>query len=59
MGKYIKIVCCGMIWLDSTSDKPIGDGKELIEYVNKNRIVVDNDDCFLDASLFWYNQEMN
>lgn len=54
--KNINISLAFNCWYDVTNDKAIGDAKELIEYVNTNRLTVKNETAFLENCQFWYNK---
>ena len=45
------------IWFDLTNDRVIGDSLDLIQYVDKYRLIVKNQDCFVLYNKFWYNIE--
>ena len=54
----IKIMFAGTRWIDITNNRTAGyTAKELREYVNGKRLIVENEDCFADAPDFWYNIE--
>lgn len=56
MKHSIYISLYGENWIDRTNDCIIGNGKELIKYVNRWLIRVINEDCFLKKDLFFYNK---
>lgn len=52
--KHIKIALVGLYWADVTNNVNIGNNADqLIEYVNKNRYIVLNYDCFARYEEFW------
>jgi hypothetical protein len=53
--KEITIEVSGSGWRDMTNDREIGSHSDLVEYVNKNRVKVLNDNDILFKNLFWYN----
>jgi hypothetical protein len=53
--KEITIEVSGPGWRDMTNDREIGSHSDLVEYVNKNRVKVLNDNDILFKNLFWYN----
>lgn len=55
--KTIKISLAGRVWYDRTNDLVIGNAKDLLRYVNANKMTVENQECFLDSNKFWYNKE--
>lgn len=55
--KEITIQFAMPYWLNFKSGKIIGaTADKLVEYVNKNKLTVVNDDCFRDRNKFWYNK---
>jgi hypothetical protein len=56
MKKNIKIVFLGFNWEDLTNNKTIGSQEEVINYVNTNRLKVENENFFKYKERFWYNQ---
>ncbi|MBX3045101.1 MAG: hypothetical protein KIT33_15050 [Candidatus Kapabacteria bacterium] len=56
MKKNIKIAFMGFNWGDLTNDKMVGSPDEVINYVNTNRLKVDNENSFKYKERFWYNQ---
>ena len=56
MEHEIYISLYGENWIDRSNCCTIGNGKELIKYVNRWKIRVINEDCFLKKHLFFYNK---
>lgn len=52
--RLIYIVFLNDHWVDATNESNVGNADELIEYVNKNRFIVQNESSFTMSSKFWF-----